>query len=282
MRLLWTPGLSEDKMQKYIHGTSEKEQERLSVLNRITNDSFIRYLGNLDNKKICDFGCGVGNLIADIAAKHPSARITGLEISEDQLKTARLTNRDHPQVTLVHTDVLTNDLPDDAFDLVWCRYLLEHVADPVGVAREMLRVVKPAGTVTCQENDLANVIYFPDIEGLDLVMRKFCDLQITLGGDPFIGRKLFDIFKRAGVRNIRLSFEPEIYTEDDPDRYRAWLGNAHDILYGARDELVGRAMIDKAILKSALAEMKRRIRHPLGVALFYWNRIIGQKGVSES
>jgi SAM-dependent methyltransferase len=269
-------------MQKYIHGTSEKEQERLSLLNRITNGSFIRYLGNLDNKTICDFGCGVGNLIADIAAKHPSARITGLEISRDQLKSARLNNRDHPQVTFVHADVMANNLPDDAFDLVWCRYLLEHVADPIGVVKEMLRVAKAAGTVACQENDLANVVYFPEIEGLDLVMRRFCDLQITLGGDPFIGRKLFDIFKRAGARDIRLSFEPEIYTEDDPEGYRAWLGNAHDILYGARDELLGRTMIDEATLETSLAEMKRRIRRPVGVALFYWNRIVGQKGVSES
>ena len=45
---------------KYIHGTNKREQERLAGLNEITNNSFIDFLGDLSNKKICDFGCGLG------------------------------------------------------------------------------------------------------------------------------------------------------------------------------------------------------------------------------
>ena len=268
-------------MTKYIHGTSAKEQERLSLLNRITNDSFMKYLGELSGKIVCDFGCGVGGLIADIAARCPDAKITGLEISANQINVAREKTRGHQNVTLIQTDVLKNNLPDDTFDLVWCRYLLEHVADPVAAAREMLRVARPGGVIACQENDLANVVYYPDIEGMETVMRAMCDLQIVLGGDPFVGRKLFDIFKRAGARDIRLSFEPEIYTEDDPEGYRAWVENAAGIILGVRDELIGRRMIDPATIDAVLAEMDKRIGRPVGVAFFYWNRIRAQKGAGR-
>jgi SAM-dependent methyltransferase len=266
-----------DDAQGYIHGTSEKEQHRLSLLSRITNDSFIRFLGDLSNKSVCDFGCGTGTLIADIAAAYPGAKITGLEISEDQLRRAREANRDNGNVKFILTDAANNVLADGTFDLTYCRYLLEHVADPVAAVAEMLRITRPGGTLACQENDLHNVLYWPAVEGHDLVMERFCRLQIELSGDPFIGRKLFDIFHRAGASDIVLSFEPEIYTQDDPDRYRAWLTNARDILLGARDSLIDRDMIRPAEIDPVLDRMGRRIEQPTGVALFYWNRVRAAK-----
>ncbi|MBN2224871.1 MAG: methyltransferase domain-containing protein [Deltaproteobacteria bacterium] len=264
-------------VQKYIHGTSDTEQLRLGLLNRITNDSFIRYLGDLSESRVCDFGCGLGNLIAAVTGRFPGAVISGIEISEQQLKSAQETNRRHPNVTLIRGDALKSGLPADAFDLTYCRYLLEHVADPVAAVKEMLRVTRPGGTVACQENDLHNVIYYPDIDGLDLLMGQFCRLQMELSGDPFVGRKLFDIFRRAGASDIALSFEPEIYTQDEPDGYRAWLSNAHDILFGARDLLIERKTIGESEIDVVLAEMRRRIEHPNGVALFYWNRVRATK-----
>ena len=62
---------AEGPMQDYIHGTSDAERQRLDLLNRITNESFIDYLGDLSDKKICDFGCGVGTLAAAIAERFP-------------------------------------------------------------------------------------------------------------------------------------------------------------------------------------------------------------------
>ena len=148
-------------MTTYVHGTSIEEQRRLSILNEITNSSFIRFLGNLNNKKVCDLGCGTGNLIFDIAKKYPDAKITGLEISEDQINIAKEVNIKNENVTLVKSDVLENTLPDDHFDVTYCRYLLEHVSDPKAVAAEMIRITKPGGRIKNQENDLNNVIYYP-------------------------------------------------------------------------------------------------------------------------
>jgi ubiquinone/menaquinone biosynthesis C-methylase UbiE len=259
-------------MRDYIHGTSDQEQQRLGLLNRITNDSFMTYLGDLAGKSVCDFGCGLGNLISSLADRFPGAAITGIEISGQQLEAARLINRTHPNVTLIQADVLVNGLPDAQFDLTYCRYLLEHVTDPAAAVREMLRVTRPGGTIACQENDLHNVLYWPPIEGHDRLMAQFCKLQTAFSGDPYIGRKLFEIFKNAEARDINLSFEPEIYTEDHPDGYRAWLGNARDILNGARDSLLEKGLVEKSEVDPVLDEMQRRIDRPRGVALFYWNR----------
>lgn len=251
------------------------------LLSRITNDSFIRFLGDLSGKRVCDFGCGTGALIADIVSQYPDALITGLDISAEQIRCARETIGGAGGVTLIQADVMENDLPDSAFDLTYCRYLLEHVPDPVEVVRRMLRITRPGGVLACQENDLHNVLYWPPIDGMGALMEQFCRLQIELSGDPFIGRKLFDIFKRAGARDIRLSFEPEIHTENTPDGYRAWLSNARDILLGARDALTGRHMIARPEIDAVLSEMDRRIERPNGVALFYWNRLTACKSMER-
>jgi len=260
-------------MQEYIHGTSETERRRLDLLNRITNESFVSYLGDLSEKSVCDFGCGGGNLIAAISTRFPGAAIHGIDASDRQLRSARELNRGNPRVTLEKADALRSDLPDAGFDLTYCRYLLEHVSDPVATVREMLRVTKPGGALACQENDLHNVLYWPPIEGHDRLLEQFCRLQMDLSGDPFIGRKLFEIFHTAGADKIVLSFEPEIYTQDDPEGYRVWMSNARDILAGARDRLVQRDMITRSKADLVLDEMGRRIERPHGVALFYWNRI---------
>jgi SAM-dependent methyltransferase len=263
---------------EYIHGTSPQEQTRLDGLNRITNKSFIDYLGDGRDLRICDFGCGLGILVNDMATKYPSAEIVGLEISADQYQEAARIHQDRANVTLIQTDVLKSDLPENYFDITYCRYLLEHVPDPVAVVREMARVTKPDGKVVSQENDLYNVIYHPPIDGHDQVMDQFCGLQIEMGGAPFIGRELFDIYKSAGVKQIELSYAPEIYTEDEPENYRAWLANALSIFGGVRDELLGRGMIDEMTFDGVCNAFRDRIAKPRGVALFHWNRITGRKG----
>jgi ubiquinone/menaquinone biosynthesis C-methylase UbiE len=267
---------------RYIHGTAKEEQGRLRLLNSITNGSFIDFLGasleNIDGTKIADFGCGTGDLISDIAGRYKGTEITGVEISKAQYDEAVAKNGGSPNVTLINSDVLKSGLKDNSFDLCYCRYLLEHVPDPASVVREMLRVVKPGGTVKAQENDLAVVFYYPDVEGIDAVYREFCALQVELGGDPFIGRKLFDIFKKAGAREITLTYEPEIYTEDDPERYRAWVTNALNIYQGAREGMLERGNIDEADVDRVLDILAGRIERPEGVSLFHWNRVSAKKG----
>lgn len=263
---------------RYIHGTAVEEQDRLRLLNSITNGSFIRFLGELDDREIADFGCGTGDLISDITGRYGDTRITGVEISKAQYDEAAAKTGENPNVKLINNNVLNSGLEDDSFDLCYCRYLLEHVENPVAVVKEMLRVVRPGGAVKAQENDLAVVFYYPEVEGLDAVCREFCALQTELGGDPFIGRKLLDIFKRAGAMDVTMTYEPEIYTEDDPERYRAWVTNALNIFQGAREGMVERGNIDGESIDRVLSILAERIEKPKGVSLFHWNRVSARKG----
>lgn len=262
---------------EYIHGTSPDEQSRLNNLNRLTNAPFIDYLRIRGDERICDFGCGLGEVDAQIAEAFPSVEVVGIERSEEQFAVASRRNRDNPRVRIVLGDVNENGLEDATFDLTFCRYLLEHVKSPEHVAREMVRVTKPGGRVAAQENDLHNVLYYPEIEGHAHVFKRFCEMQLQMGGDPFIGRKLFSLFDQEEVERVELEFSPEIYTSREPERYRAWVSNSFRILQGAGGELTRRGLVTAEELGAVLSQMEGRIRRPVGVALFYWNRVTAYK-----
>ena len=127
----------------YIHGTEPSEQERLAGLNRMTNAAFIRFLDVPAGAHVLEVGSGLGLLAFDVANAAHDVMVVGVEISAAQIAKAPA----HKRVTFKQGDAHTLDFPDGAFDIVYARYLLEHVADPAHVVREMRRVTKPGGTI---------------------------------------------------------------------------------------------------------------------------------------
>jgi len=261
----------------YIHGTAESERQRLDDLNGLTNRSFIDYLALSGTEVMCDFGCGPATLEVEILDRYPGARLVGIEGSAAYAGAARERLADRPSASIVNADVLANGLPDETFDLTFCRYVLEHVADPQAMVREMLRVTKPGGRIVAQENDLANVVYDPEFPGHAAVMRAFCDLQISDGGDPFVGRKLFVLFDQPGVDRVEVAMSPEIHTARQPERYRAWMSNSIRILTGAAEQMVAKGFISRAEVDAVVQHMRRRVEEPRGVALFRWDRVTAYK-----
>ena len=135
-------------------------------LNAITNESFIEYLGLRGDESVCDFGCGLGYLDAQIAERFPGVCLNGIERCEEYFAIASRRTARHGGIRIVLGDVMSSGLPDEVFDVTFCRYLLEHVTSPQLAAREMVRVTKGGGRIIVQENDLHNVLYHPEIGGI--------------------------------------------------------------------------------------------------------------------
>jgi SAM-dependent methyltransferase len=93
--------------------------------------------------RLLDVGCGVG-WIADHFSDY-----TGLDGSPDAVAAARERGRN----VQLHDVAEPLPFPDASFDGVVLKDLLEHVADPVAVAREVLRVLAPGGRVFASSPD---------------------------------------------------------------------------------------------------------------------------------
>lgn len=95
-----------------------------------------------------DLGCGPGLLVAALAQDAPGLHVTGLDLSEEMLADARAYVQS--QGLADRTDFRRGDageipFPDGSFDLVISTLSLHHWSNPVGVLREIDRVLRPGG-----------------------------------------------------------------------------------------------------------------------------------------
>jgi SAM-dependent methyltransferase len=246
----------------YVHGTDPTEQARLALLNRLTNDTFIRFLGVTPGMRVLEVGSGLGilaNAVGEIAGE-----VVGVERSAEQLAAAR----GRENVTFVQGDAHQLEFADDSFDLVYARYLLEHVGDPERVVREMRRVAKPGARVAACENDISLMRLDPPSPLFDQAWRGLADLQASLGGDALIGRRLFRLFRNAGLRDVELSLQPEVHWAGSPG-FEPWIRNTIGNIESGRRGI--------AVADAAIAELEAFLQLRDASVIFLWNRAVGVK-----
>jgi ubiquinone/menaquinone biosynthesis C-methylase UbiE len=248
----------------YIHGTEPSEQERLAALNRMTNAAFVRFLDVPAGARVLEVGSGLGLLAVEVASAADGVHVVGIEMSSDQIAAAATS----PRVTYRKGDAHTIEFPDASFDIVYARYLLEHVSRPDVVLSEMRRVVRPGGRVAVCENDISLMRLDPPCPAFDRAWDLFLRYQATLGGDAVIGRRLYRLFRDAGLTQIELSVQPEVHWYGSPG-FAAWVGNIIGNLESARRG------IDEAVLNHAVAELNSLIEREDASSVFVWNRARG-------
>ena len=188
----------------------------------------------------------------------PQGEVWGIERSAEQLCRAKAAD--------LRTFVSCRRMPkaclseEARFDVVYCRFLLEHVAAPATVLREMRRVLTPGGKLFVQENNILVSTLHPACPHFDELWLRFAKLQERLGGDALIGKKLYQLLSEAGFRDIRLSIEPEIHWFGAPT-FRAWLENLVDNIQPAEDRLIESGLATAEQIKLGTDELRRHMEN---------------------
>jgi len=91
--------------------------------------------------RILEVGCGDGAFTRSLAEY--SSAITAVDISHGQIEQNA---RAYPEISFLQHDVSARfPFDDDAFDVIWCSEVLEHLFDPNFALREIHRVMAPGG-----------------------------------------------------------------------------------------------------------------------------------------
>jgi len=106
----------------------------------------MRLLDVKRNDHVLEVGIGTG-LNLPLYPTH--CHITGIDLSEEMLEKAqdKVIELGLNGVTLKVMDATVMDFGDSEFDSAVATYTISAVPDPVGVLREMRRVVKPGGSI---------------------------------------------------------------------------------------------------------------------------------------
>jgi SAM-dependent methyltransferase len=86
-----------------------------------------------------------------------------------------------------------------AYDLVYCRFLLEHLGQPDELLQRMWAAVRPGGTIAVEATDFDGEFGEPPNEAFATAQRLYRALVDHRGGDPVAGRRMFRRFLDAGI-----------------------------------------------------------------------------------
>jgi SAM-dependent methyltransferase len=253
----------------YIHGVEPSEQGRLALLNRLTNKPFVEFLGVRPGMKVLEVGSGLGILAAEVASAAQGVSVVGVEQSPEQIRAATK----HASVRCVLGDAHRLDFEDGAFDLVYARYLLEHVGRPEAVVQEMIRVTRPGGRIAACENDVSLIRFDPPCPVFETVWQAFQTHQQQLGGDSRIGRRLHRLFRQAGLTKIELSVQPEVHWYGSPG-FSAWVQNIIGNVESGRAGLIAAGLSKPSDIDAGVAELSALSTNPDASSCFIWNRAI--------
>ncbi len=101
----------------------------------------------LAGKAVLDVGCG-GGILAEAMARL-GARVTGIDLSEKALRVAEL-HLHETQLSVQYEHAMAEEyaaVHPEAFDVVTCMELLEHVPQPESMVAACARLVRPGGQV---------------------------------------------------------------------------------------------------------------------------------------
>jgi demethylmenaquinone methyltransferase / 2-methoxy-6-polyprenyl-1,4-benzoquinol methylase len=164
---------------------------------------------------VLDVATGTGAVARELLARK-GCTVVGLDQSPEMLAEAR--RRLPADVKLVQASAEKLPFPVAAFDALTFTYLLRYVDDPAAVLRELVRVVRPGGTIAGLEFAVPRGLWRPLWElyvrvGLPLAGRALAHGWAQVG--DFLGpsirgfyaeypeERLLEIWYDAGIRNVR-------------------------------------------------------------------------------
>ena len=163
--------------------------------------------GLRDGMEVLEPGSGPGFVTEQLLRLLPNARVTCVEV--DPMLGARakdyLAGQGLTRFQVTEGDVSRLSFPADAFDFAMARFLFQHLRDPVGVAREIRRVLRPGGKfVITDVDDAVAGLMEPDIPERAMLFERMAKAQAARGGNRYVGRRLWAILEEAGYQDLDL------------------------------------------------------------------------------
>jgi ubiquinone/menaquinone biosynthesis C-methylase UbiE len=203
-------------MAGYVIRGGQPGYDRLLLLARERwpdTQALLKRAGISAGMRCADIGCGGGAVTLEIAGLvAPGGRVVGIDSDEVKLGLARqaAAERGMDNVEFRVSDALDWD-EAEGHDLVYSRFLLQHLADPASVLRRMWAAVASGGVLIVEDADFDGWCCDPPNEGFAVFLDTYRRVLAGRGGDHAIGRKLQRYFLAAGIPAPRVDLVQAVH-----------------------------------------------------------------------
>ena len=247
-------------MNKYVHGYSDDEANRLhdqanSLADLLHYDSVWE-----EGSIILEAGCGIGAQTKIVAPKNKNSKFISIDVSMESLDQAR---------DIVDSKIINNvvfqqanifDLPfgDEYFDHIFLSFVLEHIPNPIQALGKLKKVLKKNGTITIIEGDHGSTYFYPDSGMAKKVIQCQVELQKQMGGDANIGRKLYPLLNQSGFKGIKVS-PRQVYVDDsNPKWVEGFTKNTFTaMIKGVSKEAISKNLISNKEFEKGIKDLNR-------------------------
>ena len=121
-------------------------------------------------------------------------------------------------VEVMTGDARSTRLPAGSFDLVHARTLLVNLPEPAEATAEMTRLARPGGWVASTEPDTEHALCYPPHPAFDRLRDIFTVAFRRNGADPWIGRRVPELFRQAGLEQVEVEARVQMYPHGNSRR----------------------------------------------------------------
>ena len=249
------------KQERYTHGYESKFVEYLKG-RKVSKDAAFFQPHLKSGMNLIDCGCGPGTITIDLAEFIKPGDVVGIDLDENQIKLARehSLERKVSNVKFEVGDIYKLPFPDNTFDAAFAHTVLQHLVDPVKVAIEIHRVLKPGGIIGVREEDTASFIISPFTPKFDELMKLYVRTWKHNGGDPYFARRQRAVLNEAGFVRVEATASAESY--GTPESTRQMGDMMADYMYTHLETAIQLNWVDSKKAKTLTTEWRSWGEHP--------------------
>lgn len=220
-----------------------------------------------DDACILDAGCGTGIVSRYLAEHFPFARVVGCDFTKSLLEQAQEAASDIVNLKFDEQDLRQLTYASEQFDLVISRFVIHH-QNPIHTSKviaELVRVLKPGGTLVVIDIDSAIVNLYPQTRVVKEGVQKWLEFP---DHDNAVGRKLPYLFLEAGLESISWRIETVSRSGTDIEDHWEMMRDVFQNASAAYEIALGSKEKQELFAKEYLECMK----HPQ--AVYFFNKFI--------
>jgi len=165
-----------------------------------------RIMGRPD-LNVLDVGCGTGEISSRLVKELGLRSVTGIDLAESHIRLAQERYGGIDGLTFLTGDVTALPFEASKFDVALCRHMLQAVPDPIAVLREMIRVVKPEGTLYVLAEDYGMLFFHPTRFDTDEFFAVYGGkASAKANSDLRQGRKMPSVFASLQCAEIKADY----------------------------------------------------------------------------
>jgi ubiquinone/menaquinone biosynthesis C-methylase UbiE len=243
-------------VERYVIRGGREGYNRLLLLARASwpdTAALLRRAGIRPGMQCVDLGCGGGEVTFDLARLvAPGGFVTGVDMDEVKLGLARKAAAERGVSNVEFLAGNVNSWDDQgAYDVVYSRFLLQHLSEPVDLLRRMWAAVRSGGLVIVEDADFDGWCCHPPNEGFDFFVRAYAEVIRRRGGDHATGRKLYHYFLDAGIPSPQLALVQSVFVSGE-GKELAW-----STLDATSEAILAEGVATPGELTAALASLRQ-------------------------